>query len=277
VVADQDALMSDLTFVDKARLEKLFQMGGGYVLDFSNRTFQEFVADAVRKNIEDNRYDYASCSKANRLRQFWKIEPNHTVGLLTRQMVEYAATVAYVDHALIAEGHTIASRLLSSAPVAELDAITPNTDDRTFEALAKSVRESIDNNQPETGLDRLHTFVVKYVSAVCQQNGLAVVRGKPLHSMVGEYVKHLRAENRLESEMTERILKSSISTLESFNHVRNNQSFAHDNTILNYDESLLIFNHVCASIRFIQSIEQIAARPLENAIESPRHSDDVPI
>jgi hypothetical protein len=55
--------------------------------------------------------------------------------------------------------------------------------------------------------------------------------------------------------MTERILKSSISTIEAFNHVRNNQSFAHDNALLNYEESLLIYNHVCASIRFIQSIE----------------------
>lgn len=48
--------------------------------------------------------------------------------------------------------------------------------------------------------------------------------------------------------MTECILKSSISTLEAFNRVRNEQSFAHDNSILNYDESLLIFNHVKAEL-----------------------------
>jgi len=34
--------MSDLTSVEKLKLEKIFEMGGGYVLDFSNRTFQEF-------------------------------------------------------------------------------------------------------------------------------------------------------------------------------------------------------------------------------------------
>ena len=55
--------------------------------------------------------------------------------------------------------------------------------------------------------------------------------------------------------MTERILKSSISVLEAFNDVRNNKSLAHDNPILNYEESLLIFNHVAASIRFIKSLE----------------------
>ena len=185
--------MSDLTFLEKSHLEKLFQMGGGYVLDFTNRTFQEFVADAVRKNIDDAKYNYASGSKANRLRQFWKIEPNHTVGLLTRQLVEYATTVPGVDQSLVPKARKIADRLLSAPPVAELDAIAPITDDRTFEALAKSVRESIENNEPQNGLDRLHTFVVKYVATICRNKGLSVERGKPLHSMFGEYVKQLRA------------------------------------------------------------------------------------
>jgi hypothetical protein len=55
--------------------------------------------------------------------------------------------------------------------------------------------------------------------------------------------------------MTSRILKSSISTLEAFSDVRNNQSLAHDNPILNYDEALLIFNHVASSIRFLSAIQ----------------------
>lgn len=248
--------MADLTFLEKKQLEDLFDMGGGYVLDFSNRTFQDFVADAVRRDIEDDKYNFASCSKANRLRHFWKVESNVVVGTLVKAMVDYAETVHNVDESLIPVGRKIAARLLDSAPVQELDAIQPNvTDDRTFEALARSVRDSIEDNEPESGLDRLHTFVVKYVRTVCTNHGLTVSREKPLHSSFGEYVKYLRGEGLLESEMTERILKSSISTLEAFNHVRNNQSFAHDNNLLNYEESLLIFNHVCASIRFIQSLE----------------------
>lgn len=60
--------MSDLTFVEKSKLEKLFQMGGGYVLDFSNRTLAEFVAESTGRDIYDAQYAYASGSKANRLR-----------------------------------------------------------------------------------------------------------------------------------------------------------------------------------------------------------------
>jgi len=60
--------MANLTFFEKNKLEKLFGMGGGYVLDFSNRTFQEFVADIAGRDIFDQKYEYASGSKANRLR-----------------------------------------------------------------------------------------------------------------------------------------------------------------------------------------------------------------
>ena len=42
-------------------------------------------------------------------------------------------------------------------------------------------------------------------------------------------MKRLKVEGQIDSEMTERILKSSIPVLEAFNDVRNNQSFAHDN------------------------------------------------
>ena len=37
--------------------------------------------------------------------------------------------------------------------------------------------------------------------------------------------------------------------------MRNNQSLAHDNPILNYDEALLIFNHVAGSMRFLRSLK----------------------
>jgi hypothetical protein len=169
-------------------------------------------------------------------------------------MVEYADTQKK-DAKLIAASRRIAERLLSSAPVAELDSIQPVTDDRTFDALAKAVRDSIEGDEPESGLDRLHTYAVKYVRLIAANHGLGVTKDKPLHSTFGEYVGYLRKNGLLESEMTERILKSAISTLEAFNHVRNNQSLAHDNKTLNYEESLLIYNHVCSSIRFIQSVE----------------------
>ena len=251
--------MSDLTSLEKRKLERLFGMGSGYVLDFSNRTFAEFVEEHTGRDLYDARYDYGSSdSKANRLRGLWTVESSHLVGKLIDALISYGEELNAFknDGSLPVECRPIVVRLAQGNPVPELDALTATVNERDFETVAKQVREAIDKNQPEAGLDRLHTFVIKYVRVVCEQNGIAVSRDKPLHSLFGEYVKKLRDDGVLESEMTARILKSSISVLEAFNDVRNNRSLAHDNPILNYEESLLIFNHVASSIRFLRSLDR---------------------
>lgn len=51
-------------------IDGLFNMGGGYVLDFSDRTFSEFFLSELRVNINDRRYTAEGTSKAKRLRYF---------------------------------------------------------------------------------------------------------------------------------------------------------------------------------------------------------------
>ena len=80
-------------------------------------------------------------------------------------------------------------------------------------------------------------------------------------------MKALRRFGLIESDMTDRILKSTISTMEAFNQVRNNASLAHDNATLNYEESLFIFNHVCSVVRFIRALDAEAAPAAERSEE----------
>ncbi len=239
-------------------------MGSGYVLDFSNRTIQEFIIDTMGVDIYIDKYEYKGDSKANRLRALWEVESNYHVGLLLEQLLDYWLTQIhtgerdydYTDENLHKECLKIVERLKSGGPVENLDSIKPNSDDKSFEKLAASIKQSINNNEPETGIDRLHTFVVKYIRELCLKHKIEFEKEMPLHSLFGMYVKHLSSSEMIESEMTIRILKSSISVLEAFNKVRNEQSFAHDNSILNYNESLLIFNDISNVIRFIEAIEK---------------------
>ena len=275
--------MSDLSSIEKLKIEELFNMGTGYVIDFSNRTFSEFILENMGIEIYDTKYDYESGSKANRLRAFWQKEPNHVVGQLLLKLLEYwMATkensfpkITPTEQTRYDECVKIAERLIQDSPIGHLDAIETISDDKSFSLLAKSIKDSIRNNEPETALDRLHTFVVKYIRQLCDKHEIEYDKNKPLHSLFGEYVKHLKQNNLIESQMTERILKTSISILEAFNDVRNNQSFAHDNTILNYNESILIFNYVANAIRFLQSIE---AGKSESVSQNERESswDEIP-
>src|SRR5437868_7922275 len=82
--------MSDLTNAEKRKLEKLLAMDGGYVLNFSNRTLDQFVLDSIGRSIYDSRYTYGSGSKANQMRGLWKAEANRVVGKLIGDLLDYA-------------------------------------------------------------------------------------------------------------------------------------------------------------------------------------------
>ena len=272
--------MADISSIERRKLERLFRMGSGYVLDFSDRTFSEFFEEHTRRDIDAAVYRERGTSKANRLRGFWAVEGNHLVGKVIQALILYGqAEDCLPDEPgltdLTKDCWNLGERMLRDTPVAELDALTATVDERDFETVAQHVREAIEKNQPEAALDRLHTFVIKYLRTVCAHRGVEINRDKALHSIFGEYVKRLRDAGLLESLMTERILKSSISVLEAFNDVRNNQSLAHDNPILNYEESLLIFNHVASSVRFIKSLET-RTEPTKPSKSNARVDDNLP-
>ena len=117
--------MSDLTFAEKRTLEQLLGMSSGYVLDFSNRTFAEFILDSTGKDIYDSRYEYGSGSKANRLRAFWQKEDNRAVGKLMSDMLDYLGeTGARVEMCRL-----IVGRLLGDGP-APARRSSPSVSDR---------------------------------------------------------------------------------------------------------------------------------------------------
>lgn len=74
--------MANLFSTDKQKLEKLLSMDGGSVLDFTNRSFQEFVAENTSKDIYEDRYAQVGPSKAKRLRAFWSIESDAVIAKL---------------------------------------------------------------------------------------------------------------------------------------------------------------------------------------------------
>ena len=125
----------------------------------------------------------------------------------------------------------------------------------TLKLLAKSIRESIEKNEPEAALDRLHTFTFRYFRELCDKHQISYEKSDSLNAVFGKYVKFSVDNKHIESAMAEKILKYSINVIEAFNDIRNNKSFAHDNPVLNYHESVLIFNNVSNTIKFIESIE----------------------
>ena len=151
--------MAKLNVGERRRLEKLFDMSGGYVLDFSNRTLEEFVYDSVEAEIYDDRYYYGSGSKANRLRGFWRLEPENIVGKLIQDLIDHAEEI-YGDEKAdeIFDCRKIANRLLnadaqgssqSPAPAPWLGTSPP----------PKSIPASISAPPDSDGTQPVHVFI----------------------------------------------------------------------------------------------------------------------
>lgn len=256
--------MSDLKSREKIIIQKYLETDSGYVCDFSNQTFADFFTEVVDIDIYDDKYQGYSGSKASRLRAFWDTESNQIVSKLLDEMIDYwkdKLTIIKIsgyrkfDKKLYDESKKIIIKLKENNPIENADALIPNSKDEDFSMIAKSIKDSIDNGKPEEAIDRLHTFMVKYLRVLCSKSGMKYDKNTPLNALIGAYIKYLKDKNKIESEMSEKILSSSIKVLESFNNVRNNQSLAHDNKLLNKEESWLIFSYISSITKFISSIE----------------------
>ena len=149
--------MADLSTNEKQVLERLFQMGGGYVLNFSDRTMHEFFTDDVGVNIFQEKYNYASGSKANRMRGFWRTAKNSLVGKSIIKLIEYIENQFLLGNLeqsefpmfLMDEGRAIGNRLLGRT-IAPPDRITEGA------FLAKEFEEiSVDSLGVDDTLTRI--------------------------------------------------------------------------------------------------------------------------
>lgn len=79
--------MANLTNIEKSKLEKLFEMESGYVLDFTNASFRQFVRDSIGVDIQAARFGGEKQSKAKRLRLLWESGSDSQVGKLSEDMI----------------------------------------------------------------------------------------------------------------------------------------------------------------------------------------------
>ena len=80
--------MSSLTDIEKKYLETLFEMNTGYVLDFTDRTFYDFIKNITGIDIHAIKYNIYGSSKAKKLRAFWQTESDAVNGRVLNALLE---------------------------------------------------------------------------------------------------------------------------------------------------------------------------------------------
>lgn len=78
--------MANIDYIERVCFEKLFDMSSGYILDFTNRTFQEFVYEKINIDVYAK---YQGLSKAKILRRIMSDYDNVTVGKLLLELMRY--------------------------------------------------------------------------------------------------------------------------------------------------------------------------------------------
>lgn len=81
--------MRNIRTIDMMFLDDLFEMHGGYVLDFSNRTFALFFADELNIDIDHPNYEKDGTSKGRRLRCLLQTVEKATVVRVLNALWEY--------------------------------------------------------------------------------------------------------------------------------------------------------------------------------------------
>lgn len=144
----------------------------------------------------------------------------------------------------------------------------PNLDEQT-DGLMINIERSCNNNIPELALDRLHTFSTEFFRSVCKKHGISTEddRGNeyPLQSLVGR-LKNWYAENHyFDSDFSVVAIQNTINIFDKFNAIRNDQSAAHPNEVLNKAEAMYVVRIVAETLTFIGKIECI-----KDAAATPR-------
>lgn len=126
--------MSSLKPIEKRAFEDLFGMGGGYLLDFTNTTFAEFFRDTVNVDIYHEKYSINGDSKARRMRAFWELADDQTVGKVLLDLLDvwtYNHDPDGTDKGLYVRCREIAKRLVGG--------LAPSTSNSPEEFLERKI------------------------------------------------------------------------------------------------------------------------------------------
>lgn len=142
-----------------------------------------------------------------------------------------------------------------------LEIALPEEQGETFDVLSRDIYDALGKGEPTLVLDRLHTYSTKLLRDICNKHHIPINDGTgknyPLHNLVGMLVKYYKENSIFQSDFVEQAVKMSISTFERYNAIRNSQSYAHDNDVLNKAESIYVVTIITATLTLIHNIENL--------------------
>ena len=251
--------MSDLKSADIEEImgfiSKKTNKGKGYVWDFSDQRFKDFIENCTGCNIDDEKYknNDEGNSKAKRLRRFIRDEENSKVILLLEEILDCGKRKKYLLKTHIQKLEMIIKRLKKYENTIIISKDTVKNK-KVEEVLLKEVKEKVSKGQYEFVIDRLHTLFKYKFEAIFDELGCEM-EGETLDSITGQLNNILRNDDVFKESTTFKILSATKKIMSSFDDARNNKTYAHANSIMEKNEAEFLCNYMIYYYNFINRIE----------------------
>jgi hypothetical protein len=252
----------ELTRSEKRAIIGPLENEPGYILDFSNRTIEEFFEDEFGIQMYDEAYEFNGTSKKKRLEALLETVDGTVAAKVLSKLWDYRATLPEHYHAnnpdaeaanknkyFAALDKLVGNPMLSVVGTSEALDNEPALSD-VVAAIERDIREDAHN----AALDRLHTYCQKKLRLLLEAKGTTVSKNDPLHSRMGKYVGLLVSKGQ-HSDMTIEILGNARKMFEKFNAIRNDETLAHDNDLIDARQARFIFESVLCVLKFMKSID----------------------
>lgn len=259
--------MSNLTFKEKRLISEVLEFDGGYIFTYLGKyerynktTTRDIIFGACGIDIFSDP-NYSNLSQQKCLERIWEKESDDVAGRVLTDFLQF-----YIEHyppGLLEEGEKrryvrcceVADRLLSSADVS-----LPFPISEQLGILLADIQRALSVGNPELCLDRLHTFTAEYLRVICDSHDIPTANAKgehyPLNSILGSLLKFYRDNSLVQSEFSLIALRNSIDLFSKYNSVRNDQSYAHPNEVLNKAEATYVVQIVSSTLTLIEQIER---------------------
>ena len=187
--------MSKLSSKEREKLEELFDMAGGSVINtsFTNEKFGAFFEREVDVDIHNEKYHKYGTSKAKKLRAFWDLENDYRVGTLIRALIEtYFSPSDKENKELVEECDQIATRLLSGpGDLSTLKQIAERFDAKYLADQIKRMESSVQKD-PELAIGMAKELIETTCKTILYQYGVPTSKKPDIQELTKLTLKALK-------------------------------------------------------------------------------------
>ena len=264
--------MANLSFIEKQIARRLFGISDGYVFkywsdrgEYNKNTTQQLILDACGIDIYKDK-PFNGLSQQKCIEKIWdECGPQMTAKLL-KALSEYFCFAMGSDGWGDEDGYDyrqiegIIERLNTIS-----DVTLPKQESADLNLILNDIEGNIQSGKPELVIDRLHTFATKYIREICQKHSIDIVDEKgnyyALDSLIARLKKWYEEKNFFESEFCVVAIKNTINIFSKYNDLRNANSAAHPNQLLQKAEAEFAVRIVADTLMFIDNIEKTKKTP----------------